>query len=62
MKYLIKGELELKIGDDILFPCLCDLHIGAVLTDESMSLLNNPTGFLPSPQQILPTISNLLDG
>ena len=40
MKYLIKGEVGLKIGGEgTPFPELCNFHVGAVLTDESMALV-----------------------
>ena len=62
MKYLIKGELELKLGDEGLFPGLCDFHIGAIFTDESMSLITGHSGLLPcleanGPQQFLSAIT-----
>ena len=62
MKYLIKGELELKLGDEGLFPGLCDFHIGAIFTDESMSLITGQNGLLPcleanGPQQFLSAIT-----
>ena len=55
MKYLIKGELEVKLGDG-------DFHIGAVLTDESMSLITGQSGLSPclevgSPQQFLSALT-----
>ena len=50
MKYLIKGEVGLKIGGEgTIFPEICDFHIGAILTDESMSLL---TGQISSPPRL----------
>ena len=47
MKYTVKGELEVKVGDSVLLPGGCDFHIGAVLTDEPMALIPWYTGFLP---------------
>lgn len=47
MKYMVKGELEVKVGGSALLPDLCDLHIGAVLTDESMALFSGHIGSLP---------------
>ena len=48
MKYLIKGEIGLKIGGDgTLFPEICDFHIGAILTDESMALFTGQFSSLP---------------
>lgn len=47
MRYTIKGELEVKVGDSALLPGGCDFHIGAVLTDESMALVPWQAGFLP---------------
>lgn len=39
MKYVIKGQLDLKIGDNSLFPCTCELHIGGILEDDTTALL-----------------------
>ena len=40
MKYLIKGEIGLKIGGEgSLLPEICDFHVGAILTDDSMALV-----------------------
>lgn len=47
MKYMIKGELEVKISGSELLPGECDFRIGAILTDDSMALLTGPTGTLP---------------
>ena len=62
MKYLIKGEVAFKIGDGILFPNLCDFHVGAILTDESMALFAtqvDPQHRLAAgtPQQALPPVT-----
>ena len=62
MKYLIKGEVAFKIGDGILFPNLCDFHVGAILTDDSMSLLTGPIDLqhrlaASTPQQALPPVT-----
>ena len=59
MKYLIRGELELKICGG-LFSELCDFHIGAILTDNSMDLLTGPIGLLPSLgfPQLLPAATH----
>ncbi len=59
MKYLIKGELEFKFGGGILFPDLCDFHVGAILTDESMALFAGQIALqhqleTGTPQQTLP--------
>lgn len=63
MKYLIKGELALKLGDGNLLPCLYDLRIGAVLSDEIMSLLTGQIGSPPcleasTPHQLFPAITH----
>ena len=60
MKYLIKGEAAFKIGDGILFPNLCDFHVGAILTDESMALFTGQINLqhrleAGTPQQALPS-------
>ena len=39
MKYVIKGGIDLKIGDNILLPCACNLHIDGILTDETSAYL-----------------------
>lgn len=39
MRYMIKGELELKIDDTGLFPCSCGLRIGGGLTDQDTAHL-----------------------
>ena len=62
MKFLVKGEVELKIGDGVLFPNLCDLHLGAILTDESMALFAGQSTPPPrleagTSQQSLPPIA-----
>ena len=64
MKYLIKGEVELHLGGGILFPDLGDFHVGAILTDESMSLLTGPIDLqhrlaASTPQQLLPPVTHL---
>ena len=64
MKYLIKGEIGLKLGGEgTIFPEMCDFHIGAILTDESMSLLTGQTSSLPrleanTPRQLLSAITH----
>lgn len=39
MKYILRGELKVKIGDCGLLPGACDIHLGAILADESTALL-----------------------
>ena len=47
MKFMLKGELEVKASGSVLLPGGCDFHIGAILTDESMALVPGHIGSLP---------------
>ena len=66
MKYMIKGELEVKVGSSELLPGECNFRIGAILTDDSMAILTGQGSPLcldaGKPPLLLPAarLSNLL--